>query len=57
MTALQMEPLSDEWFQQLTALIDAHQAVMLTTGPSFASGIHLDLFVLGYSMLYLLLLY
>ena len=57
MPALQMEPMSDEWFQQLSALIDAHQAVTLTNGPSFAAGIHLDCFVLGYSTLYLLLFY
>ena len=37
MATLQMEPLSEEWFQQLSAIIDAHQAVTPTTGPSFAS--------------------
>jgi len=57
MTALQLEPLSDEWFQQLSALLDAPQAATLTTCPSFASGIHLDCFVLGFSIQYLLLLY
>ena len=57
MALLQMEPMSDEWFQQLSALIDAHQAVTLTTAPSFAAGIHLDCFVLGYFILPLLLLY
>jgi len=42
MAALQMEPMSDEWFQQLSALIDAHQAVTLTTAPSSAAGIHIN---------------
>ena len=37
MAALQLEPLSDEWFQQISALIDAPQA-MLTSSQSFASG-------------------
>ncbi len=57
MAALQLEPLSEEWFQELSALLDAPQAAALTTGPSFASGIELDCFVLGFSVLYLLLLY
>ena len=48
MTALQMEPLTEEWFQQLSALVDAHQAGTLTTGASLVSGIHLDCFVLGF---------
>ena len=38
MAALQLEPLSDEWFQQISALIDAPQAAALTTTQSFASG-------------------
>ena len=42
MAVLQMEPMSDEWFQQLSALIDAHQAVTLTTAPSFAAGNRLN---------------
>ena len=38
MAALQLEPLSDEWFQQMTALIDAPQVPTLTTNQSFAPG-------------------
>ena len=48
MAALQMEQMSDEWFQQLSALIDAHQAATVTTSTSLASGIQLDCFVLGF---------
>ena len=48
MTALQMEPLSEEWFQQLSALIDSHQAATVTLSTSLASGIHLDCFVLRF---------
>ena len=48
MAVLQMETMSDEWFQQLSALIDAHQAATVTTSASLASGIHLDCFVLGF---------
>jgi len=57
MAALQLEPLSEEWFQQLSALLDGPQAATLTSGPSFASGIQLDCFALGFSILYLILLY
>ena len=57
MTTLQLEPLSDECFQQLSALLDAPQAATLTTYPSFASGINLDCFDLVFSIQYLLLLY
>ena len=38
MAALQLEPLSDEWFQQISALIVAPQVASLTTTQRFASG-------------------
>ena len=38
MAALQLEPLSDEWFQQFSALMDPPQALTLTSSQSFASG-------------------
>ena len=43
MAALQLEPLSEEWFQQLSALLDAPQAAALTSTQSFASGMLLSL--------------
>ncbi len=45
MEALQLEALSDEWFQHLSALIDAPQAAAPTTCPSFASGMHFTSFL------------
>ncbi len=41
MAALQLEPLSDDWFQQFSALMDAPQVAALTTTQSFASGMFL----------------
>ena len=38
MAALQLEPLSDEWFQQFSALMDPPQALTLTSTQSFAPG-------------------
>ncbi len=42
MAALQLEPLSDEWFQQISAQIDAPQVATLTSTQSFASGMFFD---------------
>ncbi len=52
MEPLTPQPLSEEWFQQLSALIDAPQPLLLTPSQSLAFGMILSLVEYTYLVLF-----